>query len=169
MFSAQPLAALDGFFVDDSTGLTDQSVANHFAYSTLSPFDLISDDKLTAWCDIDPVSRYPLAAAGVVVFDVGPNKIPNGWSLKARLLLRSAPHRIAVLERFINRFSPTSWWGSRAAIMEASTKLLDDLNEYGDQGLTEFADQQRMRLFREIDEERRIEAARDTQQNERFE
>lgn len=169
MFSAQPLAALDGFFVDDSTGLTDQSVANNFAYSALSPFDLISDDELIVWCDIDPMGRYPLAAAGVIVFDVGPNKIPIGWSSKARLLLRSASNRIAVLERFINRFSPISWWGSRAAIMEASTKLLDDLNEYGDQVLTEFAGQQRERLFREIDEERRFETARDTRRDERFE
>ena len=169
MFSAQPLAALDGFFVDDSTGLTDQGVVNNFVYSTLSPFDLIRDDELMAWCDIDPVSRYPLSAAGVVVFDVGPNKIPTGWSLKARLLLSNAPNRIAVLERFINRFSPTSWWGSRAAIMEASTRLLDNLSEYGDQALTEFAGQQHSRLFREIDEERRIETARDTRQDERFE
>jgi hypothetical protein len=53
--------------------------------------------------------------------------------------------------------------------MEASTKLLNDLDLYGDPALTEFVARQQVRLFEAIDEERRTETSMDAQRDESFE
>jgi hypothetical protein len=169
LFSVQPLAALDGFFLSDLENPTDVNMVDRFAFSSMSPFDFIEEDKIIAWCDRNAIARYPIAAAGITIFESAANKVPNGWSTKARRLLERAPDRVAVLDRFLQRFSPISWWGSRAAIIEAKTKLLDELDVYGDSALTEFAAQQQARLFKAINEERRIETLMDAQRDESFE
>jgi hypothetical protein len=102
-------------------------MVDRLEFLSMTPFDFVEEDTVIAWCDIDPALRYPIAAAGITIFDSAANKVPSGWSTKARRLLERAPDRVAVLERFIQRFSPTSWWGSRAAIMEASTKAFSQL------------------------------------------
>jgi hypothetical protein len=79
------------------------------------------------------------------------------------------PDRVAVLKEFVRRFSPMSWSGSRATIMAASAKLLDELEGYSDPTFIEFVAQEKVRLGKEIETERRAENLADKSADERFE
>ena len=91
------------------------------------------------------------------------------WTTIALRLLDKAPDRIAVLREFVAQFTPMSWVGSRAAIVERCVKLLDNLNGYPDAAVAEIAAQEKVRLKEAIEEERRMEAITDRVRDERFE
>ena len=84
-------------------------------------------------------------------------------------MLRRAPDRLAVLRRFVGRFSPTSWMGSRAAIVESRLPLLDQLGELEDASMSEFVRQARAELVEGVARSRRWETERDSDRDERFE
>jgi hypothetical protein len=83
--------------------------------------------------------------------------------------LRRAPDPLAVLKYFVGRFSPTSWMGSRAAIVESRLPLLDQLGELRDASTIEFIRQARAELVQDITRSRKWETERDSDRDERFE
>lgn len=91
------------------------------------------------------------------------------WTNIARKLLERAPDRVAVLRRFVDKFTPTAWTGSRAAIVESNAKLLDELAVYSDPALDEFIASEKRRLIDAIEEERTIDFLIDRERDERFE
>lgn len=170
LFAVQPRAALDGLLggvAHNARKGQEEFAANPFLSVHLA--HSLEGGVLTDWCDVDPVVRYPIAACGIDVFELGLDKIPTGWTPIALKLLDRAPDRIAVMEKFIDRFSPTTWWGSRATITEASAKLLDDVRGLNDIALNEFIDQQRGRIEKIAVEERRVERMMDMERDESFE
>jgi hypothetical protein len=170
LFAVQPRAVLDGLFGGAKHNAKQGYVG--FAgnpFLTLHLLHCADEGVLISWCDVDPVVRYPIAASGIDVFELGGDKIPTGWTPIALKLLDRAPDRIAVMEKFIDRFTPTSWWGSLATIMEASAKLLDDVRSLNDIALNEYIDQQRGRIEKIAIEERRVERMMDMERDESFE
>ena len=76
---------------------------------------------------------------------------------------------IAVLEVFVHRFSPQSWSGSRAAIVELRIRLLDSLETHSNPAIANFVKEKRPQLEEEVARERKWETRRDQERDERFE
>lgn len=62
-----------------------------------------------------------------------------------------------------------SWAGSRAAVIERRTKLLDSLEGHSDAALAEAAKQEKVRSHAAIEGERQMESITDRERDERFE
>jgi hypothetical protein len=76
---------------------------------------------------------------------------------------------LAVLETFVRRFFPTSWSGSRAAIIESRLGLLDRLGELNNASLADYVTRIRPQLVDDIARTRESENERDSVRDERFE
>ncbi len=113
--------------------------------------------------------RYVLAAAAVHFEKAQGGSDGIGWSDLSLELLRRAPDRLAVLRRFVERFYPTSWSGSRAAIVATRAKLLELFEGGDDEQVAVYARETRARMLRDADRMRREEAERDKVRNEAFE
>lgn len=62
-----------------------------FARHHTSPMDAVPDATLVAWCDRDPVARYPFAAAIATLYNQKDDENPDGWRDIARTLLLKTP------------------------------------------------------------------------------
>jgi hypothetical protein len=168
IMTAQPLAALDALCAGDDTDLrSGMGILESAAQIGRNPFDSIPEADLLAWCERKPDSRYPAVAGGVTAFRFEGDR--PCWTGTARTLLDKAPNRVVVLKEFIARFTPMSWTGSRAAIVESNVRLLDDLATYQDAALTEFIAAEKARLVTVIQEERDMQFLLDRERDERFE
>jgi len=74
-----------------------------------------------------------------------------------------------VLKKFVDQFSPSSWAGSRAAIVESNTNLLNKLEEYPDPEVRQFIAKVKIGLSEAVTAERQYEAAFERDRDERFE
>lgn len=130
LVAAAPLDVLEALFEDpDAHRWALKEMFDERFSKRSSPLDNVPAADLLAWCDRDPQARYPLAAEIVPFARRADEAGPLDWTPLARALLESAPDPGAVLRVFVERFAPTSWSGSRAALMEANGRLLDDLDE----------------------------------------
>jgi hypothetical protein len=122
------------------------------------------------WCDKDPEARYP-AMAGAVSFIKGSEEedVASYWSSVALKLIERAPDPLAVLHTFVGRFRPSGWSGSLASILEGRKALLDKLAHHANEDVVACAGEESIRLAAEIDAERKWEAERDRNRDERFE
>ncbi|SDD40684.1 hypothetical protein [Paraburkholderia lycopersici] len=170
LLELHPVSVLNALFPVEAEDLDRRAFSfrearSHFRRST----GLIPDDALLTWCAQHPASRYALAAA-LVPFAV---RAADGegvmWSHQALLLFEHAPDCRLVLAAFIDRFSPTSWSGSRAVLIEANARLLDTLDGRVPPGVMSFVEQNRRRLSHLIEEERKQELDRARISDERFE
>jgi len=170
LLTVQPKAALDGLFVGEpQSKKRPRGRSSDLGFFRVRPFDFVEPDLLIRWCEEDPSARFPLAASGIAPFELDAGKMPRTWNPVALRLLASAPDRVAVAEQLIANFSPISSWGSRADVIEASGKLLDDLRQFQDEALSEYIAQQRERLFNVIEDERKTDRMMDIERDDRFE
>jgi hypothetical protein len=132
LFSVQPIAALDGLFWEDTTGLSLGLSILADVRPRKNLFDHVPEGELLAWCDRDPRSRYPAIAAVITIAHPTQENEPRQWTSIALRLLEKAPDRIEVLRHFVQGFIPMSWSGSRTAIMASNAKLLYELDAYPD-------------------------------------
>ncbi|MGJ7609237.1 hypothetical protein ACSFA7_33230 [Variovorax sp. LT1R20] len=170
LLELQPTPVLDALFDDDEENqLTGISVFERLDSLEGSPADAISSDALIAWCERDRERHY-LLAASIITFAHRPEaNAPLGWSEQARALLARAPEPASVLARLIERFSPMSWSGSRAALMEANAELLNHLEPNIASRLERFVAQAKAQIAREVARERLSETEYDRARDERFE
>lgn len=131
--------------------------------------DVISNDALLTWCAQHPASRYALAARLVQFAVRAADGDGLAWSEQAHLLLKHAPDCKPVLAAFIDRFSPASWSGSRAVLIEGNARLLDVLDGLVPPSVMPFVEQNRCRLGKVIEEERKQELSHARISDERFE
>jgi hypothetical protein len=61
------------------------------------------------------------------------------------------------------------WSGSRASILESNAVLLDQLETYPEPDVAEFVAQEKIRIAKEIEAERRFEKLTARDKDERFE
>lgn len=173
LFRVQPTTALDAF--------SQPPPEHRFRYPTvLSMFEEISrhirhpileigDEVVLKWCAEDPGRNFVAAATSIPYSRTSSDGAGSIWTEVALKLLERAPEPCDVLRAFIARFSPHSWSGSRAAIVEANAHLLTVQEESGNSGLADLARQERERLLSEAREERRLENERSRREDERFE
>jgi hypothetical protein len=170
LLTVQPKAALDGLFVGESRSRKKpRGRSGGLGFFRIRPFDFVEPDLLIRWCEEDPSARFPLACSGIAPFELGTGKMPETWNPVALRLLASAPDRVAVAEQLIANFSPISSWGSRADVIEASGKLLDDLRQFQDEALNIYIAQQREWLSNVVEEERKTDRIMDIERDDRFE
>jgi hypothetical protein len=149
LFAAQPLAVLqslcggDAAMVEIGVGVLENS-------SMLHPhaFDAILEEELLHWCDELPDVRYPIAAAGIAAIRRGSDG-PHWTDIACRVLERS-PDRIHVLRKFISQFQLPGRDILQAAEVESDLRLLDEMPEYSDPGLLDFAVREKRRLSQAI-------------------
>ena len=170
LLGAQPAAVLDSLCSGDAAeikrGIRIIEDASRHARNLL---DVVPEGELLDWCDKEPNKRYAIIAGGITLSLAAEETGVRRWTSAALALLKKAPRQIAVLREFVRRFSPMSWSGSRATIMAANVKLLDEPEGYSDPTLIEFIAREKEVLNREIEAERREETLADRIRNERFE
>lgn len=173
MFSMHPASALDGLFgsSDEPNLGTYGRLLSELRWLQRNPLDLVPEDEIIGWCDEEPETRY-VAMASAITFSRPSEKggAPE-WTQTALRLLERAPDRVEVLRQYVMRFSPVglSWGGSRATIVDANTKLLEDLEGHADRAVAEFAAQEKIRLAKAIQQLREAETITDGDRDERFE
>jgi hypothetical protein len=171
IFQLQPRIALDVFF--GKAPQTEGSDLDVDDFDSLpvrreNPLVGVPDEEMLQWCNEKPAERYP-AISRAVAYHTTPKEGGAEWTPLAMEMLKRAPDPLAVLERFVGRFSPTSWSGSRAAIIESRLGLLDRLGDLKNASLVEYVSRIRPQLVDEIARMRKWENERDSARDERFE
>ncbi|MGN6572649.1 MAG: hypothetical protein ACTHLO_14670 [Pseudolabrys sp.] len=171
IFKVQPRVALDAFFghaADSGAPRLDVDDFDDPSDRRKNPIDALPNDEILRWCEEYPSDRY-LRMSRVVSFHVIQEREVMKWTPLALEMLKRAPDPIAILETFVDRFSPTSWSGSRAAIVQSRFGLLDQLGELGNAAISEHVELVRPKLAAQIVEMRKWEDKRDSEYDERFE
>lgn len=170
LLEVQPTAVLDALF-NGKEG-DHQAAINMFDTFNISqrnPADSIAHEALIAWCEKDRERHYPLAAR-IITFAQSPEAGgPQGWSEQAKALLTRASNPRNVLEVFIERFRPMTWRGSRAALMDAYSQLLDTLEPLIPSSFMPFVTEAKAKFVKEVARERQNETWGDRVRDERFE
>lgn len=169
LLEVQPVAVLDALFSgDEKDRQAGLQVFDYLDEHRGNPADAIPRDTLIDWCNVAADIRYPIAAAVVTLNRYIEESASHVWSDQAAALLVGAPAPERVLATFIARFRPTSWSGSRAALMEANARLLDGIASLIP-SLEPFAMAAKAQFAEEVAVERRHETKRDQIKDERFE
>jgi hypothetical protein len=170
LLELQPAAVLDALFAGNGN---DQQVGvRMFDYSgdnERNPADSISCEALVTWCDRDGERRYPLAASIITFARSSDENQPQVWSEQAEALLAHAPNPRTVLAELIKRFRPMNWSGSRAALIEANARLLDNLEPHVQSDVIAFVTEAKAQLAQEVAQQRQWETEEDQARDERFE
>jgi hypothetical protein len=171
LFSVQPIAALDGFCSGETP--TDRpaetTVLHEIGQLRGNPLYAIPTDELLSWCDQQPNVRYPAVAAAIAPFYSPGDTGQPQWTSIARKMIEKAPEPVEVLKRFVARVTPTSWVGSRSAIIKSNASLLDDFAEHPNGAVREFIANEKAKLPETIKAERDLETLLYKQRDERFE
>ena len=171
LLSRQPEAVLDALFNGDMNGR--EAIIDEFSCrieDRSNPANEISSEDLISWCDKDRETRYLLAASIVTFASHVEKGGPKVWSDQAQSLFTHAPDPRRLLAVFLPRFRPSSWSGSRAALMQANADLLDSLTSVVDvDDLEAIVKEAKDQLEREIARERQWESKYNRIQYERFE
>jgi hypothetical protein len=170
LFKVHPVDVLDELFCGDQAS---QKNGVHLMNDRLqfrkNPMRHVADDVITGWCDGDPATRYPLAAAVALLFKRPSDKAPHEWTSLTRLLLLKAPNPEAVLKEVVHRLSPRSWSGSLATKLESRLTLLGQLSIDGVPAIAPAFERAKQELARRIDAERHSEMNEDSARSGRFE
>lgn len=170
LLMVQPMAVLDALF--EGNGQKQQEGVKVFDYlhdHRTNPADEISCEDLIAWCNRDRERRFPLVASFITFARRAEEGGLQVWSETAKALLAHAPDPRCVLAVFVERFRPMSWSGSRAALIEANARLLDNLEEETMTQSISLVAEAKTQLAQEVDRERARETAEDRARDERFE
>src|SRR5258705_10623666 len=90
--------------------------------------DAVPDATLVAWCERDPVARFPFAAAIATLYNRKTDENPDGWRNTARTILSKAPDQEAVFKEIASRLFPPGGVGSISSQCEARLKPLGQLD-----------------------------------------
>lgn len=169
VFAAQPKASLDASLLEPAS---DQDQWNDpFRDDDDFPrgiFDSIPTAALMAWCQKDPGARFERVADHVSYMRAPDNEKPS-WTPTALEILHAAPNKAAVLERFVARFEPNSWSGSRADIIEKRADLLLELDRDNEMGLRPVAAEAHQKFKEVVKRAREWEEKHERRRSEAFE
>jgi hypothetical protein len=131
--------------------------------------EAVPDETLIAWCDHDPQTRYPFAAAIAALFNLTNDESPQGWKTLPRTLLTKAPDKGAVFSEIASRVRPTGGMGSLSSRFETRLKLLSQLDISDMPELAEPMEKAQAALRSETEMWRGTETDRDRECSSRFE
>lgn len=125
--------------------------------------------RILAWCDRDPQTRYPFAAAIGSIFRQKNGEHPTEWKALARTLLAKAPDKVPVFTEIVSRLQPTGGTGSLSSQYESRLKLLNQLDIADMPELVGRRAAAQASLQAEVDSWRKRETDRDRERSSRFE
>lgn len=166
----QPIAFLEGFFEKDMEiefGFSKDCLSEIIHHA--NPLSKISDDLIIEWCSINPTIRYPVIATEIVPFQFSEPENRLVWTLLALIIMKNSIDPIIILNEFKTAFSPMSWSGSGADIMQKCVVLFDDLKIHENPKITEWAKKEEVQFKEQILVERKWANDRESERNERFE
>jgi len=159
----QPKTKLDEMFAD-AKRLTELFERVSLERKNLA--DSIPNDVLISWCDEDPAARYPVAARIVTLSARAEQSSPPQWTDTALLLLDRSPDPAAFVNCFFYRSRPSTWSGSRAAMLASHTELMAQLPAERSAEVALAVRDGLTQVHREIDAERHRETARERVTND---
>jgi hypothetical protein len=165
----QPFAVLDEIVGVDEEDFSGKRFIDDISFVRGNPLNVLPAEIIVAWCEKDSSTRYPIAASAVTPFERIDHASPTRWTNTALLLLDRAPDRVEVLKQFVCKFTPSSWSGSRAEIIEQNAKLLDLIDQYPDPVVRQFVTQEKNRFAVHIKQARELDDQMDRHTDERFE
>jgi hypothetical protein len=170
LLRVEPAIVLDEAFSGDAAARAKAVQAfEDFQRFRKNPLEIVPDDVLLAWCDLDPTVRYPIMAAAAPLFKRPTNNDPHDWLPLASKLIAKAPDPDAVLKEIVGRLHPRSWSGSLAAKLEGRLRLLERLTIDQSVGLADALDMAKAWLLQWIAAERKREASESRERSGRFE
>lgn len=134
-----------------------------------NPMRDVADDVIIGWCEGDPETRYPLAAAVALLFKRPSEQAPHEWTSLTKQLILKAPNPEAVLREVVYRLYPRGWSGSLATKLESRLTLLSQLDIEGVPAIAPALEAARQELEQRISAERRAEMKEDSARSGRFE
>ena len=168
LFTAQPIAALDGLCGGDQDALERGIRVLRDVHSRSHPLAVVSDEDLLRWSDIEPEVRYPAMAGIITISTRAGENTPPRWTSLALRFLEKAPDPNAILRIFTSHFSPAGGWsGSLSTILESNATLLDQLEAYPT--LRDAVIEQKTQLRNWIEGEQSRERLWNRERDERFE
>lgn len=169
LLQVQPVAVLTELLFGSEDVNDGVAVFDYMDVHDTNPADSIPTEVLLDWCAQNSERGYAFAAS-IISFSSRPKEGgPQIWSEQAKSLLANAPDPSNILALFIERFSPRTWSGSLAAILESNVQLLDSLEPPIARELAPLISEAKSRFYAQIEIERQRETTRDRQRNERFE
>lgn len=147
---------------------------------SLNPASNIDHDTMFKWVEEEPEMRLLCLAQVIPIWEKAdgtqarPDELdettePIRWTSSAERIIRSSRDIRHLLEIFVKRFSPSSWGGSRAAILENRAFLLQTLSNDPEHQIASAAEDILRRYRRLVESEREREAREARAQDERFE
>lgn len=157
LIDRQPKVFLDSFYGENNEYKPRRLVWDSDLRS--DPFTKLNDDILLEWCEKNPDDRYPVMAWVTKPFRKGKGESKLEWTPLAMRMIESSPVPERVLDNFKNSFEPSSWSGSRAAIMSTRLPLIYDLKDHENPAIADWA------YKAEIEFKQRIERIRQSEIN----
>ncbi len=134
-----------------------------------NPMTQIPDEQVIAWCEEDPASRYAIAATVVEAFEISSDTGKHVWRPIVEAILENAPDLTEIFEELGRSLRPSTWSGSRAAILEERSVLLPNLFDHENAEVGAWAKSHYKLLHQAVASEREQEKKHDRQRNESFE
>ena len=164
-----------GIFLDSFLGASqaDQNRLRWVFFSDFdrdgNPLDLIADERITAWCNIDPEARYTRLAWAIDPFTTPKDGSALFWKPIVEKLVQQAPNLSAVLESLADSIRPRGWSGSLADLLEKRLVLFEGLFDHENAEVRAWARSQHRSISEWAVGEREREEQRDRALFESFE
>jgi hypothetical protein len=156
----------DGEFRKSRVAINDRL----FDRAKTTPIDQIPKEVFVEWCNEEPESRYPFAARVCQLFvSVGHDELSDSITDIAVGLLNATPDPTAIIEIFVERFSPRCWSGSRAALLESRLPLFDQLIIEDNENIRTLIEAKKATFENLITGEREFESSRERKRDSSFE
>ena len=123
----QPIVLLDFFIGDDRVvNYTRGRIFRVINENRDSPLNYISDNDVIAWCEIDSKKRYANISIAIQAFRKTEKNGKLEWRTIVKPILENASDVSTVFDNLIAKFTPGSWSGSLADIMQERAELLKE-------------------------------------------
>ncbi|MCD4484799.1 hypothetical protein LQR31_09975 [Chromobacterium vaccinii] len=173
-FKKYPIQTLDAVYTKDKETDLVYMLKVRLDRHGNTAIEAVPEESLLAWCRVSPEDRCVFAAQTCKLFE-RPNPGENsdetvmGISNTATTLLALTPDKKKVLEILVNRFYPTSWSGSLAAIMRQRLQYLDYFNPTSNPELTTLIAKMRVDFLEAVENQERREREQERSETGSFE
>tara|TARA_R110002096_G_scaffold326134_1_gene520035 strand:- start:17980 stop:21780 length:3801 start_codon:yes stop_codon:yes gene_type:complete len=119
----------------------------------------IDDKTILDWCSKKPLTRYELIASVIIPFKSDPQNNLQ-WTELAKEILSLCPSKEVVLNEYSVSLRPSSWTGSRSSILELRVSLIEELVQYSNSDISEWAINELAKFNTEIQANQKWETER---------
>lgn len=165
----QPMMFLDAFLREDIANSRIYDVFASGVRSRPNPMTFINDNLIIAWCDVNPIIRYPIVAKVITHYQKSVEGNTLEWTSVALRLLLNSPNPLLILNEFKSVFRPNSWSGSLSETMQKRLCLISELKKHSNLSISGWACIEERELEEEIRSRRKNELKQESNLNERFE